>query len=102
VIENTFFVWRRSQWGRASVRRVNETRWGTGLQSKSLLRVFLPMTALFRIASRADALCARLNAGLSAVAIVLALLTATAWIGHHPEMFQLEYDSAANAIGLVP
>lgn len=60
------------------------------------------MTALLRIASRLDAFFARLNAGLSAVAIVLALVTVTAWIGHHPEMFQLEYDSAANAIGLAP
>lgn len=58
------------------------------------------MTALLRVASHADAFCARLNAGLSAVAVVLALLTATAWIGHHPEMFQVEYDAAT--LGLIP
>lgn len=60
------------------------------------------MIALLRVASRADSFCARLNAGLSAVAIVLALLTVAAWIGHHPEMFQLEYDASANAVGLIP
>lgn len=58
------------------------------------------MTALLHIASRADAFCARLNAGLSAVAIVLSLLTATAWVGHHPEIFQPEYD--ASGLGLIP
>ena len=57
------------------------------------------MTALGHIARRVDALCARLNAGLCAVAIVLALLTLGTWVGQHPEIFQLEYDAAAAAIG---
>lgn len=60
------------------------------------------MTAFLRIAGRADAFCGRLNAGLAAVAIVLALLTGISWIGHRPEMFQLEYDVADNAIGIIP
>jgi hypothetical protein len=45
-------------------------------------------------------ICARLNAGLSAFAIVLALLVATGiCAARHPEMFQPEQDAAADAIG---
>jgi len=58
------------------------------------------MTALLHIASRADAFCARLNPGLSAVAVLLALLTATAWVGCHPEILQPQYD--ASGLGLMP
>jgi hypothetical protein len=40
------------------------------------------------IAARADAFCARLNDGLSAVAIALAVLTLVAWVARAPEVFQ--------------
>ena len=40
------------------------------------------------IAARADALCARLNEGLSAVAIALAALTLVLFVARNPEMFQ--------------
>jgi hypothetical protein len=57
------------------------------------------MLALLRITRRADTVCARLNAGLVAFAIVLALLMTGTWIARHPEMFQPDYDAAAGAIG---
>jgi len=60
------------------------------------------MIALLRAARRTEAFCARLNPGLSAVAIALALLTLLSWAGHHPEMFQQEYVAAAGAVGLAP
>lgn len=40
------------------------------------------------IAARADAFCARLNEGLSAVAIALAVLTLVAWTVRTPEVVQ--------------
>lgn len=55
------------------------------------------MLALLRITRRADAFCARLNAGLAAFAIVLALLAAGVCAGRHPEIFQPEYDADAAA-----
>jgi hypothetical protein len=60
------------------------------------------MSALVRIAHRIDAVCAQLNPGLSTVALALALLTATAWLVKHPQGFQLEYDDAASAVGVIP
>lgn len=42
------------------------------------------MLSLTRFACRLDAFCARLNAGLAAVAVMLALLTAAAWLSGHP------------------
>jgi hypothetical protein len=57
------------------------------------------MLALLRITRRADAFCARLDAGPAAFAIVLALMAAGVCAGRHPDMFQLEYDADAAAAG---
>jgi hypothetical protein len=57
------------------------------------------MIALRQIACRVDAICARLNAGLCAVAVALTVLTVSTWVGRHPEMFQVEYDAVAAAAG---
>lgn len=40
------------------------------------------------IAARADAFCARLNEGLTAVAIALAMLTVVACVARHPDVFR--------------
>ena len=57
------------------------------------------MSALRHIARRVDSFCARLNAGLCAVAIALTLLTVGTWVGQHPEIFLAEYDAASAATG---
>jgi len=58
------------------------------------------MLPLARLALRLDAFCGRLNAGLAAVAAVLALLTALAWLSHHRETVMqpiVSSDGAASA-----
>jgi hypothetical protein len=40
------------------------------------------------LAARADAFCARLNHGLTAVALALATVTLALWITQHPSLFQ--------------
>jgi hypothetical protein len=57
------------------------------------------MVALRHIARRADAFCASLNAGLCAVAMALALITAVTWAGQHPEIFQMHDDALVAAAG---
>ncbi|HKW55039.1 MAG TPA: hypothetical protein VJO12_15205 [Stellaceae bacterium] len=46
------------------------------------------MRRIVVVAARADAFCSRLNDGLSAVAIALALLTLVAWVARAPQIFQ--------------
>jgi hypothetical protein len=60
------------------------------------------MNKVLRIAGRIDRLCARLNDGVLAFAVVLAVAEATAWVVCHPEIFQVEYDAAAAAVGIAP
>ena len=57
--------------------------------------------AIIRVARRFDAVCGRLNAGLAAFAIALALVLALTWMGRHPEMFQNDDDASAAALGNV-
>lgn len=60
------------------------------------------MNKVFRIAGRIDRLCARLNDGVLAFAVLLAVAAATVWMARHPEIFQVEYDAAAAAVGIAP
>jgi hypothetical protein len=60
------------------------------------------MQTIHRLVGRADAYLARLNAGLAAVAIVLACTVVVGWVAGHPEIFQVEYDAAAAASGIAP
>jgi hypothetical protein len=60
------------------------------------------MQTILRLVGRADAFLARLNAGLAAVAIVLAATVIVGWVAGHPEIFQVEYDAAAAASGIAP
>ena len=46
------------------------------------------MQRIVAIAVRTDALCARLNHGLAAVAIVLAALTLVLFVARNPDLFQ--------------
>jgi hypothetical protein len=57
---------------------------------------------LVRIAHRLDAFCGRLNAGLAAVALVLALLTALAWLSRHPEMVMPPIDPIDGPENITP
>ena len=52
---------------------------------------------LARIAHRADRFCARINGGLTAVAIVLALLTTAVLIGRLPALFPPAQADAAES-----
>jgi hypothetical protein len=60
------------------------------------------MNKVLRIAGRIDRLCARLNDGVLAFAVLLGIAAATVWIARHPEIFQVEYDAAAAAVGIAP
>jgi hypothetical protein len=60
------------------------------------------MNRVLRIAGRIDRLCARLNDGVLAFAVLLGIAAATVWIARHPEIFQVEYDAAAAAVGIAP
>lgn len=60
------------------------------------------MNKVLRIAGRIDRLCARLNDGVLAFAVLLAVAAATVWMARHPEIFQVEYDAAAAAVGIAP
>jgi len=60
------------------------------------------MLLLVRLALRIDACCGRLNAGLAAVAAVLALLTALAWLSHHPEMIMRPVNPNDGAAAVAP
>jgi hypothetical protein len=55
------------------------------------------MPSFARIAFRLDAFCARLNAGLAAVAVMLAVITAAAWLAHHPEVLSPPNDPAESS-----
>jgi len=46
------------------------------------------MHRIVAIAARTDAFCARLNHGLTAVAIALTALTMVLFVAHHRDMFQ--------------
>jgi hypothetical protein len=60
------------------------------------------MLPLVRIAYRLDAFCGRLNAGLAAVAMALALLTALAWLSRHPEMVMPPIDPIDGPENIMP
>jgi hypothetical protein len=65
-------------------------------------RVRFAMNRVLRIAGRIDRLCARLNDGVLAFAVLLGIAAATVWMARHPEIFQVEYDAAAAAVGIAP
>ncbi|HWG80662.1 MAG TPA: hypothetical protein VN681_12850 [Stellaceae bacterium] len=46
------------------------------------------MQRIVAIAARTDAFCARLNHGLTAVALALAALTVVLFVAQHPDIFQ--------------
>ena len=46
------------------------------------------MQRIAAIAARTDAFCARLNHGLTAVAVALAALTVVLFMARHPDIFQ--------------
>lgn len=50
------------------------------------------MTQIALVCRRVDSFCARLNAGLAAVAICLAILTAIIIVGRHPDLFLAPVD----------
>jgi len=56
------------------------------------------MKELAAFCRRIDKLCARLNDGLAAVAIVLAITTAVVSAMHHPDILQLPADGAPTAV----
>jgi hypothetical protein len=56
--------------------------------------------ALVRSAQRADAFCARLNPGLTALAIVLLLTVAVLWINLHPEISEADERAVETAVGI--
>ena len=55
------------------------------------------MRQLVLAARRVDRFCARLNAGLSAVVLVLSLVTAAAWILRNTPPVELEDDPTGTA-----
>jgi hypothetical protein len=56
------------------------------------------MESLAAFCRRIDRLCARLNDGLAAVAIVLAITTALVSAMHHPEILQMPADGATAVV----
>jgi hypothetical protein len=54
--------------------------------------------ALVRRAQSTDAFCARLNPGLTALAIVLLLAVAVLWINRHPEICEADGPAADTAV----
>lgn len=51
---------------------------------------------------RVDRLCARLNDGLAAVAVVLAITAVLVSAAHHPEALQMPADGAPAALEAAP
>jgi hypothetical protein len=56
--------------------------------------------AVVRRAQRADAFCARLNPGLTALAIVLLLAVTVLWIDRHPEISEADERAVEAAVGM--
>ena len=58
------------------------------------------MTQIALVCRRVDSFCARLNAGLAAVAICLAILTVTIAVGRHPEIFLAPADVESGTVDM--
>ena len=58
------------------------------------------MTSIAFVCRRVDRFCARLNDGLAAMAILLAVLTAIITIGRHPDIFLAPVDVETGAVDM--